>query len=276
MTQFRTLFLEYLSDNPVGSFMSAANGVAKLGIDHRMLNQTKNVLGDEFSYALSHQDSSVLREAVRQEMWLLLGQGLLVFGKDENNPNWPWYRLTEAGMDIVSNQHPLPYDPDGFIREFLNKNPSADSVIVAYVQEAVRSFNHGCPIASSVMVGAASEKALLLLFQSFELAISDPAKKKKFAKTYRWTIHSKYRTLKEHMDLMISSRRLPSPMKEYAVSEVPGAFELIRRQRNEAGHPELYTGIDSDTVFLNLRVLTEYVRRIYDLIEHFANNGVDW
>jgi hypothetical protein len=75
---------------------------------------------------------------------------------------------------------------------------------------------------------------------------------------------------------VVSAKKLPSPHKEYATSEVPGAFELIRRQRNEAGHPELYSGISGDTVFLNLRVFSEYTRRIYDLIEFFQTTGADW
>ena len=75
---------------------------------------------------------------------------------------------------------------------------------------------------------------------------------------------------------MITAGTLTSPHKEYTLSEVPGVFELIRRQRNEAGHPELYTGVDPDTVFLNIRVFVEYVRKVYDLMAFLAANGATW
>jgi hypothetical protein len=274
--QIRALMLDYLRENPTGQYDGAANGVAGLAIEHGLLKRAKEPLGDEFSYALSNADSAALREAVRQEMWLLLGQGLLVFGMNENNPNWPWYRLTQRGIEAIRSQGPQPYDPDGFLREFSSRNPSADPVIIAYLVEAIRAFNHGCPIAASVILGGASEKALLLLIETFESAIQDPAKKASFSKAYRWTIHSKYQALKDALDQMISAGTLPSPLREYATTEVSGTFELIRRHRNSTGHPELYTGINPDTVFLNLRVFTEYVQRVYDLIEFLRANGANW
>lgn len=271
--EIRQLFLEYCRDHPAGQYVGATHGVAKLAIERGLLKKAKDPLGDEYSYALSNNDSVLLREAVRQEMWLLLGQGLLVFGTNEDNPNWPWYRLTERGKAVAAAQPPQPYDPDGFLREFARKNPSADSVILAYLEEAVRAFNHGCPVAASVMIGGASEKALLLLVDAFGSAIKDAAKKAAFVKACGWSVYSKYRALKERLDLMISAGTLPSPLKEYTLSEVPGVFELIRRQRNEAGHPELYTAVDPDTVFLNLRVFVEYVRKVYELMAFLATKG---
>jgi hypothetical protein len=256
MREIRQLFLEYCRDHPADQYESATHGVAKLAIDRGLLKQEKDAFGDHYSHALSNDDSVRLREAVRQEMWLLLGQGLLVFGS--------------------SSQAPQPYDPDGFLGEFSKKNPSADPIILAYLEEGVRAFNHGCPVAASVMIGAASEKALLLLVDAFEAAIQDPSEKAGFVKARGWSIHAKYRALKERLDLMIAAGTLPSPHKEYTVSEVPGVFELIRRQRNEAGHPELYTGVDPDTVFLNLRVFVEYVRKVYQLMAFLASNGAIW
>jgi len=276
MEQIRVLLLEYLRQNPTGQYERVTHGVARLAIGRGLLEQAREPLGQDFAYALSPEDTSNLREVVRQELWLLLGQGLLVFGMNEDNPTWPWYRLTERGETVASEQRAQPYDPAGFLREFDNKNPSADPIIRTYLSEATHALNHGCHIAASVMLGAASEKALLVLVETFESAITDAAKQADFAGSYRWTIHSKYRALKTRLDSMIDSGTLCSPLREYVISEIPGAFELIRRQRNEAGHPELYTGIDPDTVFLNLRVFSEYVRRIYDLIEFLNSDGADW
>jgi len=276
MREIRQLLLDYFREHSAGQYQSAADGVARLAIERGLLKRAKEQFGDSYSYALSSNDSIRLREAVRQEMWLLLGQGLLVFGSNESNPSWPWYRLTERGIAVAASQLPQPYDPDGFLAEFSRRNPSADPVILAYLKEAVQAFNHGCPVAASVMIGAASEKALLLLVDAFESAIQDSTRKAAFAKACGHFIHPKYRALKQRLDLMISAGTLPSPHKEYTVSEVPGVFELIRRQRNEAGHPELYTGVDPDTVFLNLRVFVEYVRKVYDLINFLNVNGANW
>ncbi len=55
-------------------------------------------------------------------------------------------------------------------------NPDADPVIVDYFKEAVLTYNAGCPKASTVMMGCASEQAVLVLHQAFMSAMSDTSK----------------------------------------------------------------------------------------------------
>ncbi|HZF49157.1 MAG TPA: hypothetical protein VE093_10940 [Polyangiaceae bacterium] len=215
---------------------------------------------------------------MRQAMWGLLAKGIIVFGLNETNPNWPWYSLTDLGKEVVKAPAPQPYDPDGFVAYFKRTCGSADPTVEAYVVEAVHAFNSGCNRAAAVMLGCASEKLILLLTDVFEDSISDASKRASFqrAMARKWAISYKYKTLKEHLDLMVDGRKLPPDHAETVGSELPSGFELLRRSRNAGGHPDVPGDVDADTIFLNLRTFTEYARRVGALIDHFKNNQADW
>lgn len=217
-------------------------------------------------------------ELVRQHLWHFLVQGVIVFGQDRHNPNWPWFRLTGHGEAVVDGTGPQPYDPTGYLADFMAKNPHVDPVVFSYVDEAVRAFNHDCPKSAAVMIGAASEQAILLLHEAVGAAISDAAKKAQYERESeaRWTISNKYNLLKDRLDKMVATKNLIGDLRETVGSELPGLFELARRQRNAAGHPAIVANVDADSLFLTLRVMTEYVRRIQALVEHFAVNPAAW
>jgi hypothetical protein len=153
-----------------------------------------------------------------------------------------------------------------------------DPAVRAYVAEGVLAFNSGCTRSAAVMLGCASEKLLLMLCDAFELAISDPGKKATFTKTLKakWAISHKYATLRDRLDPMVDAKKLPRDHAETVAGELPAGFELLRRCRNAAGHPDVPGNVDPDTVFLNLRTFTEYARRVHELIGYFATAPADW
>ncbi|WP_438029092.1 hypothetical protein [Sorangium sp. So ce233] len=265
----RSLLLEYLRDHPRDQYRNAAYGVVRLAKSKKLVGQGLN---DE-----KHAEYAALRY-VRELMWQLLVQGVLTFGMDNANETWPFYALTDYGMKVVSGEPPQPYDPDGFLADFRKKVSAAHPVVLEYLEEAVRAFNSGCPKASAVLLGGASEMAILDLIQVFGNAISDPQRKAKFEKETSGNsqISTRYSALKDRLDLMVSAKRLERDMVETVRNELPGAFELIRRIRNAAGHPEIPQNVEPDMVFLNLRIFNEYARRVYVLVEHFRSNPADW
>jgi hypothetical protein len=211
-------------------------------------------------------------------MWDSLIKRLIVFGRDASNPNWPFYRLTEHGRATIDGKPPQPYDPDGFLKHFDANCLGIDVTVRGYVEEAVHSFNNNCARSAAVMLGCASEKMLLLLCDAFEAAISDGAKKTQFTSDInaKWMILHKYKTLRDRLDRMVDGRKLPREHADTVSSELPAGFELLRRCRNAAGHPDVPGNVDPDTVFLNLRMFTEYARRVQALTTYFGANAADW
>jgi hypothetical protein len=266
--QTRALLLEFFQTHEQGQYVEAVAGVANLAAQKGLIQGAGN--DGRSIESLAHHERHRLQEQIRQTFWQLLVQEILVFGLNDMNANWPWYRLTEYGQDVVKGQGAQPYDPDNFLQEFQRENRDADPVIVDYLDEALRAFNHGCQKSAAVMIGAASEKALLLLLEAFEAAITDQGKRERFRKSYRWTISSKVQALKEGL-----AKNLPRDMEEAASNALQGLSERIRRVRNEAGHPEIFATPHPDANFLTLRVFTEYTRNVYLLIEHLKRNSVN-
>ncbi len=221
-------------------------------------------------------DRAPLRSVVQQILWQLLVQNVACWGRGDSNDNYPFFRLTDYGKRAVAKGKPQPYDPDGFLKEFDRQIPAADQVVRDYLVEAVRAFNANCPRAAAVLIGAASEKAILLLHEQFAKQITDPSKKKKFDKDSDGLIYRKYGALQQRLDLMVAAKKLSRELSETIKSELPSGFELIRRYRNSAGHPEMGGAADEDTIFLNLRTFIEYARRVHALITHFQTNAADW
>jgi len=152
-------------------------------------------------------------------------------------------------------------------------------VIVDYVNEAIRCFNHSCDRAAAVMLGAASEKAVLLLFDVFASAIEDEKRSKRFVEDGGKLISRKFDTLQRRLVQITSQDELSSELrrvKETLDGFLGPLFHLIRAYRNQAGHPEMPGHVERDTVFVNLRVFTEYIRRVYQLIDYFSQNKVTW
>ncbi len=53
-------------------------------------------------------------------------------------------------------------------------------------------------------------------------------------------------------------------------------YELLRRVRNTADHPEAPGEATTEAIFMNLRFFPEYARRMGELLALLANTKVDW
>jgi len=224
-----------------------------------------------------------LFDSVQMIMWQLLPQGVLVWGLGgsmSNNDKYPFYRLTELGGRVLADSAKAqPYDPDGFLAEFRRLVPAADPIVVDYLTEAIRAFNSGCYKSAAVMLGGSAEKVLLVLHEFFESKIADPSARRKFEKDSQGiSVGRKFKALKSRLDLMVSAGKFAGhhELIETIDHAFPATSELIRRCRNDAGHPDIPTQTDPDTVFLNLRVFTEHARRMAGLLDHFSNNPAVW
>ena len=274
----RSLLFEFLNGKGGGQYLDVVHGVATLAAEKGIVPCDGPPQHRQALKLLDHTDNWKLHEDIRQLLWQLIVQGVLVPGRDRNNQEWPWFSVTEHGQQVLAAEKPQPYDPDGFIAEFQRKNPDADPVILDYLEEGVRAFNYGCPKSAAVMIGAASEKAILLLHEAFENAITDAKLRKKYqgeAGTTT-TIARKYQALRRRLDQMVGKGTLPDREQRFVTDELHGCFQLIKRQRDAAGHPAIVAHHDPDSVFVNLRLMTEHIRGVYALIDFFGSNPAEW
>ena len=118
--------------------------------------------------------------------------------------------------------------------------------------------------------------AITVMYVSSTVNLAE--KQAKFIKDVnaKWPISHKYATLRDRLDQMVDAKKLPRDHAETVAGELCAGFDLLRRCRNAAGHPDVLGDVDSDTVFMNLRMFTEYARRVHALIEYFGSTSADW
>ncbi len=186
---------------------------------------------------------------------------------------WPWYRLTDHGKRVLQTIEYSPYDPNGYLRRLREEIPDIDETIIRYLEESLRCLRMDCLLAAAVTIGCAAEKAMLLLIERFGETISDPAKKKKYEKaTSDWRISKKYEAFRKcFQDIM---EKLPNDLGRQRESHLDGAFNLIRRVRNSAGHPS-GEPITREMVIANQAIFPGYCKYVYSLMDHFGKEGVN-
>jgi len=217
---------------------------------------------------LEQGESSLLNEII----WTLIIQGILVPGRDDNNKTLPFIRLTEYGKRCVAENKILPHDPDGYLKEFQVAVPAADPAVVEYVTEALQCFIHGLNRSAAIMLGGASEKAILQLIDSCVASIGDPNRQAAVAAQVAKapSIYKRYAVFEKQFLSFKGS--LPRELAENVDSLLRGVFDLIRNSRNDSGHPASGVMVDRDTNYSHLKLFVPYCKRIYGLIDWLQHN----
>jgi hypothetical protein len=211
---------------------------------------------------LSPHDADLYLEV----FWALFREGIITLGSNDSNPNFPFFRVTQYGTNSLNNQDPYFFtDVSDYERQLRAVVPSVHAVTMLYVKEAVQTFRIGCLLASSVMIGVASEHTFNLLLETVEVnAVHGP----KFAKVFKEkTILRRLTQFKKALD--DHPELLTGEAKEDLDTRFMGVVSLIRTYRNDAGHP---TGkiLEREQAYVNLQLFIPYAQKLYQLMEVLA------
>ena len=217
-----------------------------------------------------HQMPKEDREKVREIINDFVIEGILGWGIDELNPGPPFLKVTRYGKKCIDKQSPQPYDPDGYLEYLKSEIPDIDDIILMYISESLHAYLRGLMLSSTVMLGGASEKAFLLLFESYTNALLNPEKKKKFTARLTAPIKRKIDMLRQEFEILKKDNQIPKELADDLEIQLDGICNFIRNCRNDVGHPS-GRKIDRSLAYANLRLFVPYCRRIYDLIEYFSN-----
>ena len=204
-------------------------------------------------------------------MWQLMFQGVILPGWDANNPQLPHFHVTDYGREVLQAGRFAPHDPAGYLEELA---AAAKSVVGqasrAYVEESLRCFNAGCHVASVLLLGVAAEAVLLELCTVARSVVSG-AEQGKFDRLrgvkgrHRWIV-SKYESL---------PRARRSGLSESLDLTLTSLYELIRRQRNELGHPQVVPpSMDREQAFIYFRLFPGFVRDVEGFAQDLQANGL--
>lgn len=113
--------------------------------------------------------AQVTEAEVWEMLWQLVAEGLVYLdpsGQHSSTDNWRW-KLSRRGEVAAAGGVVDPYDPDGYLDRLRQQIPNIDPIVELYAGEALRAFVAQCYLASSVMLGVASEQAFLGMAEAF-------------------------------------------------------------------------------------------------------------
>jgi hypothetical protein len=162
----------------------------------------------------------------------------------------PFFSITEFGRKVLAEERATPHDPDGYLAEIRTAGEHCvDAVAVGYVEEALSCFTRGCYTASVLLLGVAAEAVVL---KACDLIVKPAAAKE-------YNIKTRHRRLVERYSALSKKERdeaLPDGLDVTLTS----AYDLIRRQRNDLGHPQVPPTIDRRHAFTFFQVFLTVVR----------------
>ena len=168
----------------------------------------------------------------------------------------------------------LPEEFDKLPEKLKAKIPQCDDVVMWFYEEAFRCFRNESTAASAFMLGAASEKLILLLIDTYANSIDDETNRTKFQSRLNNRMISV--RFEEFMKSYKSSKPRPTDLRLTQDLEqiIETAFFLFRTTRNTVGHPQIIPEVEKGVMIANLAHFFVYTERIYLLMEFFSANRI--
>jgi hypothetical protein len=207
---------------------------------------------------------------VMEVLWELLSQGLVFVDYSQSAPeNWVWV-LSEKGRRLVTSTGYEPDDPEGYLRALSAKIAQIDDLVLLYAGEALGAYGSRCYLASSVMLGVASERAFQLLGESFASWLPN-SEAQRFKETFdspRTNYVTKFGEFRKRIEPHKGA--LPPEFADNMSLTLDSVLDLLRINRNEAGHP---TGrrVGEQDAYINLQMFVRYLEKLYALRSFFLN-----
>ena len=211
---------------------------------------------------------------VHEILWELIIQRVITPGSNLANPDLPFFRITDYGRKVLADGEFIPHDPSNYLEKLKEAVGTSEPVTFEYLKESLRTFNTGCYLAATMMLGIASERTFLSLCDSLLNAISSATKKKKFEKILEGvSMIAKFNFVQSEIDTLMSARKgvLPGNTRTHLL----GIFDFIRVQRNDIGHPQDDLQVpERDTVYVNLRLFPQYCKTVEAVKAYLQKNKI--
>lgn len=190
-------------------------------------------------------------------LWQCIIQGIITPGADHANPELPRFRITSYGEKVLEQERFLPHDPTGYLDELNAVSKTVvGQVARRYVEESLNCFTRGCNVASVLLLGVAAEAVFLELCSVIESALKKPKELSEFQK--KKLVKAKHRWLSDKHESL--PRSVKSQLPESLDITLNSLYDLIRRQRNELGHPQAkLPNIDRNKAFMFLTLFPTFV-----------------
>jgi hypothetical protein len=267
--QLRTVMVALLQTHDSGQLNPLRHLVPKKAIEMGLLNDfslgqaglpNASVFYGQRTVQLS--DGEILR--LNDVIWDLIIEGIVRPGIDGMNSELPFYHITPWGKVALKEGPRTPYDPDGYLKRLQNEIQGLDPIIIIYLNESLHTLRVGCLLSSTIALGCAAEKALVLLIAAYGDSLPQAMQTKFKQNTENKMIKRQFDEFRKMIESELRAR-LPQELSDGLDVELNGMFDFIRIQRNDAGHPTGKT-VERDTAYANLILFPVHLRKVYALL----------
>lgn len=203
---------------------------------------------------------------LHQSFWSLVAQGLAYIDMSQSAAeNWT-LNLTPAGVAAVHDEDYNPDDASGYLARLAKDVPGLSNTTIMYVREAVRSYAARNYLATTVMLGVASEAAMLEMAKHLAQHYEDVSLQS-VLDDERAPYNRKFAEVRKRLDQR--KQDLPRELADGMSLTFDSVLDLLRVNRNDAGHP---TGrhFDRDDCYIALRMAIRYLKKIGALTIFFG------
>ena len=212
-----------------------------------------------------HEDGKAL---VLEVFWDLFRQGIITLGKDAQwNSGWPWFRLSRFGATALARQNPYRFhDTSSYIALVKGVVPDLLRDAELYLEEACATFYADCLLASTVMLGVAAEAEFLRLVDvatasAIHGSSFSSVRKEKFIRS---KIVEFQKRLSPHL------HALPKDCTEDLDTNLLAIQSVLRRARNDAGHPSGAAPPSREQAYVNLQLFVPFTGQLMRLRKALA------
>jgi len=229
--------------------------------------QQSSVL-DAAARKLGVRQNRDLEQAILTQWDDLFRTGLLSWGLDLNNPNPPFFHLTERGRQALQDLTRDPSNPAGYLRH-LASIAAIEPVTLSYLTEGLECYVAGLFKAAAVMVGGAAENIVLdlrvCIVQRLKL-LNKPVPRS----MEDWRMKVVSDSLRSFFDG--HAAKFGRELRESFEAYWSAFTQQIRAARNDAGHPASVDPVTPDTVHASLLIFPELARLANILSQWVVND----
>lgn len=203
-------------------------------------------------------------------LWDLSVERIISWGTErDSEARWPFFHVTPFGREYLEGTPPHFLDPDGYMRYLAALVPGVDAIVLQYTQEAARAFRAQLWFAAAVMLGAASERTVLLLLEAVRDRTSDPEKAKLTKLLEQPRLGEIFKAIQARVTAEIKAGNLLYSVHQGCTEHLLSLSEMIRVHRNEAVHPAA-AKVDRQKAFIALQTFPEAMQVIEGLKKWFT------
>lgn len=216
-------------------------------------------------------------------VWELVVEGVITLGDFvvAPLPNSPWVDklgyepssigITAYGKRCLQEDRILPHDLDGYLADLQRRCGALDPEVEVLVRESLLTFQANCLVASVILIGAASERLIRVLFESYRDAHQNQSDLDRLDRGWenrrRRFIAQKFTWLWQQLATGRTELNNAGRLWDGAEGLVRATFDMLRTARNEAVHQNRHFERIQTNELLFLFV--PYAERICALINYF-------